>query len=203
MGRPRLHLPSEITAAARRLVVAGGPQSATINAVAAASGAPSGSIYHQFGSRRGLLGACWLDALEPYQAGFAGALRKAAAVPGLAAALHTTQFCRDDPGRARLLVLYGARQLGSEHWPLHVRERNELLAREFESGLDRFCIDHFGEAGGEVRRRAVFALVDLPYAAVRRYAAAGVPPPSSVDDYIATAFAATLDGAPRTPMVQS
>ncbi|GAC1334868.1 MAG: TetR/AcrR family transcriptional regulator [Candidatus Dormibacteria bacterium] len=202
MARPRIHNPLDIIAAARRLVLAAGPQAATIGGVAAASGAPSGSIYHHFGSRDGLLGACWLDALEAFQAGFARRLGESGP-PGLAAALYTPRFCREDPGRARLLVLYRPRDLGSERWPGVTRERGESLAREFEEALDRFCAETFGAAGGDVRRRAVFALVDLPYAAVRRYAAVGVPPPAGVDGYIATAFTAVVAAETLPSQVQA
>ena len=49
--------------AAIDLVALGGPGAATMSAIAACAGAPTGSIYHRFSSRSALLGAAWLHAL--------------------------------------------------------------------------------------------------------------------------------------------
>jgi len=56
--------------------------------VAARLGAPTGSIYHRFRSRKELMAETWLAAAESFQAGFIAALHRPARQPGLEAALH-------------------------------------------------------------------------------------------------------------------
>lgn len=58
MPRAVAHDAGAILDAARGLVLEGGPRAAGVAAIAAASGAPVGSIYHRFGSRDGLLEEC-------------------------------------------------------------------------------------------------------------------------------------------------
>lgn len=51
----------------RDLVLAGGPRAVSVAAIAAASGAPVGTLYHRFETRDGILAAAWLRALERFQ----------------------------------------------------------------------------------------------------------------------------------------
>ena len=67
MAPPRKHTTDEILDAARAIVQRDGPRAASVKAIAAASGAPVGTLYHRFGSRDGLLVAVWLRALERFQ----------------------------------------------------------------------------------------------------------------------------------------
>ena len=60
--------------AARDLAVAGGVPAATGAAIAKVTGASSGSIYHRFGSRGGVLIAAWQRAVKTFQDGFVVAL---------------------------------------------------------------------------------------------------------------------------------
>src|SRR6185312_6438634 len=89
MPRPLLHDPDEVLDAARDLIVEGGPRAAGIRAIAERSGAPSGSLYHRFGSRDELVARAWLRAVRRFQAGYVAALDAAvaqdAAAPGGAA----------------------------------------------------------------------------------------------------------------------
>jgi AcrR family transcriptional regulator len=193
MARPALHQPAAIIDATFRLA-SRGLDAVTIAAVARQSGAPSGSIYHRFGSRDGLLAAAWLEATHSFQEGFVRALREETAIPGLAAARHTTGWARRAPHPARALVLHGAQDFGATRWPDGARERARDLARELEDGLAEFSHRRFGDSGGELRRRVTFALLDLPLAAVRRYLAAGIAPPEEVDGYLHDTLAALLGG---------
>jgi AcrR family transcriptional regulator len=61
--------------AARTLALTDGPRAVTVAAIAGASGAPSGTLYHRFGSRDGILRAAWLRALEGFQARWLEAAR--------------------------------------------------------------------------------------------------------------------------------
>ena len=67
MAPPRKHETDVILDAARALVLAGGPRAASVAAIAKASGAPAGTLYHRFGNRDGIVAAAWLRALERFQ----------------------------------------------------------------------------------------------------------------------------------------
>ncbi|MCA3734974.1 MAG: hypothetical protein INE97_06490 [Phenylobacterium sp.] len=56
-------------------------------------GLSTGSLYHRFGSREGLLGETWLNALLAFQPVFVQALKTPSAVGEIAAV--TPRFCRE------------------------------------------------------------------------------------------------------------
>jgi AcrR family transcriptional regulator len=192
MGRRVRHTPGHLLDVTLRLLAAGRPETVTIAAVVAGSGAPAGSIYHRFGSREGLLAATWNRAAADFQSAFLAALAADTADPGRTAVEAVLAWSRRQPDGARLLVLRQPRDLGLSRWPAPERERLRQLAREFEAGIDSFCQARLGSRGGEPRRRATFALLDLPYAALRRYLAAGMAPPPEVDRYLDEALGALL-----------
>src|ERR1700760_1165873 len=68
MAPPRKHETDVILDATRELVLAGGPRAVSVAAIAKASGAPAGTLYHRFGNRDGVVTAAWLRALERFQA---------------------------------------------------------------------------------------------------------------------------------------
>src|SRR5689334_7011428 len=74
MPRPLLHDPDAVLDAVRDLLVEGGPRAAGIRAIAERSGAPSGSLYHRFGSRDELVARAWLRAVRRFQDGYVAAL---------------------------------------------------------------------------------------------------------------------------------
>jgi len=74
MPRPEKFTEDQTLDAAGALVAASGPSSATIAAIAAAIGAPNGSIYHRFKTRDALLGRLWLSKAAFFQNNFADAL---------------------------------------------------------------------------------------------------------------------------------
>ncbi|PJK20048.1 TetR/AcrR family transcriptional regulator [Mycolicibacterium goodii] len=62
MPRPRVHDPEAILDVAESLAVRDGPTAVTIRAVGEAVGVSNGALYHEFGSRQGLLTRAWLRA---------------------------------------------------------------------------------------------------------------------------------------------
>ncbi|MEA2682889.1 MAG: hypothetical protein QOK05_1217 [Chloroflexota bacterium] len=192
MARPAQHHPAAIIAAALALASNGEIDGVTIGAVSRTSGAPSGSIYHRFGSRDGLLAAAWLDATRSFNSGFLEALDRVSQPPGLAAALFTVEWSRREPHRARALVLHRAMDFGAARWSNDRRAEARYAAAGLEQGLTEFSTMSFGASGGEVRRRVTFALLDVPLAAVRRYLAAGMTAPPEVDGYVDAAVRALL-----------
>ncbi len=66
MGRRRVHDRDAILDAAEELFAAGGVRSVTVRALADRTGAPSGSLYHLFGSRSELLAHMWVRAARRF-----------------------------------------------------------------------------------------------------------------------------------------
>src|SRR5215207_7540195 len=93
--------------AARDLLLEQGAGNATMEAIAGASGAPTGSIYHRFGSRDDLIARLWMRAVYRSQASFLAALeRQDAKEAALAAAMSIIDFCEEHPADAQLLVSF-------------------------------------------------------------------------------------------------
>jgi AcrR family transcriptional regulator len=167
---PRKHETDAILDAARGLVLAEGPRAASVAAIAKASGAPVGTLYHRFGNRDGILAATWLRALDRLQYLVVAATADSAVEVAVAMALSAIEFARGFPGDARLLLTVRPEDLvdadgGALVTAITSRntpsvERLRQLARELYGADDRRSLD--------VLQRAV---VDLPYAAVRRHVA--------------------------------
>jgi AcrR family transcriptional regulator len=73
MPRTATHDPDRILDAARALLLDGGPRAASVAAIAKASGAPVGTLYHRFGTRDELLAAVWLRAVARFADGYLAA----------------------------------------------------------------------------------------------------------------------------------
>ena len=147
-------------------------------------GAPTGSIYHRFESRELILARLWIRTVEAAQAGFIGALGHPdvdqAAVD---AALHTPRWCRNHLELARVLMLYRREDL-VERWPTELGEELAVLNRGLEAALRDFTARRFGRRSRAAHRRVTFALLDVPYGAVRRHLLAGQAPPREVDELV-------------------
>ena len=169
MAPPRKHDSDVILDAARGLVLGGGPRVAGVAAIAKASGAPVGTLYHRFGNRDGILAATWLRALDRFQALAMSATGDGALDAAVAMALSALDFAREYPDDTRLLLMMRpedlvdaegggelAEAIASRNVPLV--ERLRTLARELYGADDARSLD-------AVQR----AVVELPYAAVRRH----------------------------------
>jgi AcrR family transcriptional regulator len=194
MPRPVKHDERRILGAAASLVAARGPGAATIPAIGAAIGAPSGSIYHRFRSRDELLGRLWLTKARFFQDRWAAALkepdpRKA----GLEAALSMPRAARDDFEGARIMLLHRREDFLGQGWPPEMQAEAERLSKQVTSMLAGITRRLFGRDSVSARQIATFAVLDLPFAAVRRFVAAGKPPPLIIDDLVAKAYAAVVD----------
>ncbi|MFF5209249.1 TetR/AcrR family transcriptional regulator [Streptosporangium sp. NPDC000396] len=190
MGRPPQHDVDRLLDAAARLAAEAGPRNVTVTAVAREAGAPSGSVYHRFPSRSALLSGLWLRTVERFQEGFlAAASEEPPAQAALAAAGHAVGWCRENPVEARIL-LYGPKDFDEPNWPAEARERLKQSNRRIEDAIHELA----GRLGRDTPRDVellVLAIVDLPYATVRRHCRAGTPIPGYVEDLVAQC-AATL-----------
>jgi AcrR family transcriptional regulator len=183
----------QILSAAGRLIAARGPSAATIGAIARAIGAPTGSIYHRFDSRDVLLATVWLRAAAAFQTAFFE--RLAGSPPrdaGLAAALYLAQRVRDDPREARLLLLYRREDFIDRGWPTAMRRRAEQLGRQVETDLRDFSRRLCGRDDARTLRMVTYAVLEAPFAAVRRHVAAGESPPRYVDAIIRITYEAVM-----------
>jgi AcrR family transcriptional regulator len=184
--RPARYSVDELLDAAATLLSDDGPAAVTMSAVARAAGAPSGSLYHRFPTRAALCGELWIRTEERFQGGFTDAL----ASPGdatarcVAAARFVVQWCRDHPAEARVL-LAGPDALDRSAWPETVTARRDRLHRRLNPLLAGMAADP---------DRLSAALVDVPYAVVRRHLVAGQNIPASADAIVEDCTRALIAG---------
>jgi hypothetical protein len=82
------------------------------------------------------------------------------------------------------LVLYQREQL-AEQWPAELGDELVTLNDPLKVAVRSFVRRRFGSVTKANLEMTSFALLDVPYAAVRRYLIKGSPPPPAVDDLIA------------------
>jgi AcrR family transcriptional regulator len=181
MARPAKYTVDQILDVTAQLVAESGPARATVATIAERLDAPTGSIYHRFPSRDLLLAKLWIRTAARAQMGFRVALGNPdldrAAVD---AALHIPRWSRANLRDACIMLVYRRQELATE-WPDELGGDLERLRRGVDVPLRDFVLRRFGtvtEANLEV---ASFALLDVPYAAVRRHLLAGLAPPRTVD----------------------
>lgn len=173
MPRPALFTLDELLDAAAELLAADGPAAVSMSAVARAIGAPSGSMYHRFPTRAALCGELWIRTEERFHAGFIAALSNSdePQTRCVAAARYTVQWCREHRAEAQVL-LTGADALGAADWPDEMTSRRKRLHRALLRTLAGLSAD---------RDRVNAAVIDIPYAVVRRHLIARQAIPPSAD----------------------
>jgi AcrR family transcriptional regulator len=140
-------------------------------------------VYHRFGDRGGLLAALWSRAVTRFEEGFLAAVGDGD-VRGAAA--HVVRWSRRHPAEAHVL-LQGASALGAAGWP--AAERRALAAQ------NRRVVRALRELATRIDAdpdRLALALVDVPYAVVRRHLSGGGRIPRSAEDLVADAAEAVL-----------
>jgi AcrR family transcriptional regulator len=175
MPRPVLHAGDHVLDAARDLVLEGGPRAVGIRDISARSGAPSGSLYHRFGSRDALLARAWLRAARRFQAGFVAAL-DAAAEPGdavAAAARWSVGFARTQSADARLLLGHSRAALLDAEPRGAVADELATVNAPIEKAVRDLAARVHGRPGIDALEWISYALIDLPLAVVRRHLLAG------------------------------
>lgn len=193
MARPQLYSDDAILDAARTLVLEGGARSATVNAIARASGAPKGSIYHRFASLDDLLAEMWIRAVRRSQGAFLDALADPdptrAAVAG---ALSLYDFAEREPADARLLAALRREDLIARVDSAHVRDQLATLNRPLERAMGKLARRLYGSARRDEIERTVCAVIDLPIGATRRHLIAGTPLPRTLRPQLEAAVRAAL-----------
>lgn len=177
MPRPARYTVDQLLDAAATLLADEGPAAVTMSAVARAVGAPSGSMYHRFPSRAALCGELWVRTETRFHSGVTAALSEPAdpQTRCVAAAQFTVRWCREHPTEAQVL-LAGADALAAADWPEHLTAASQRLHRRLRH--------HMKEVPAE-RGRVNAAVVDIPYAVVRRHLLAKQAIPSGADSIVA------------------
>lgn len=177
MPRPRKHDSDRILDAARALLLDQGPRAASIGAIAAASGAPVGTLYHRFSSRDGLVAEAWLRALVRFQALYLEASHDPDAVAaGAAMAGAVVRFARQNRADAQLLLSLRRRDLLDGDPSAALAARVDAVNRPLRNAITRLARDLHGSDDARHVDAVTRAVVDLPYGAMRRWLAAGTLP---------------------------
>lgn len=185
MAQPVKHTADSMLDAARALVIAGGPSAASARAVSAATGAPSGSIYHRFPRRDDLVAATWLRAQDRFLAAVLPPFEEQTAQAAVEAAVTVLTWARDNADDARLLLRYSLRDLLRDDVSPHLAEHAAASRRRLERALRDLA-----RATGHAPRDVTLAVADVPYAVARRALTDGGLP--SDEDVAAVRRAASL-----------
>jgi AcrR family transcriptional regulator len=195
VGRPAKFDSDAILDAAVLLIAERGVGQATVSEMARRLGAPTGSIYHRFESRDLLLARLWMRTVRRAQTGFLSALgEEDLETAAQRAALHILRWSREHPVEASLLLLYRREDL-ADRWPEALGEEASRLNDEMREAIRGFTRRRFGRVTPARLQAVGFALVDVPYAACRRYLLAGQRPPPSLDELVLKTCACTLFAA--------
>lgn len=197
MPRPELHPRDRILDAARTLVLERGAKETTVAAIAAASGAPKGSIYHRFASAGDLLAAMWLRAVRRAQAGLFDAMAVVDPVEAaLAAGLSVERFARTETADAKLLASLRREDLVTRVSDQQLRRELEAANEELEAALAKLARRLYGRASRAAVEATACAVIDLPHGAVRRHLVGGSALPSGLQAQLEAAIGAAIAAGP-------
>ncbi len=166
-----------------------GPRAASVKAIARASGAPVGTLYHRFGSRDGLLTETWLRALDRFQSIALGAAagHEDPLERGVALAGASLTFAREHPDDARLLLALRRDDLLDAAPGADLARRLTEMNAPLMDAVRALARDLIGRADARSVDAVIRAVVDLPYAALRRHSTARQLPPWLDEDVAASA----------------
>ena len=195
MAPARKHETDGILDATRALVLRHGPRAASVAAIAKASGAPAGTLYHRFGNRDGVVTAAWLRALERFQS---RALAAAADTPidtaletATAMAVAAIGFARELPDDARLLLTIRPDDLRDGQPDAAFRQTLAAMNAPLIERVRELAAQLYGSSDPRALDAVNRAVADLPYAVVRRHARED-PMPDWLESDVAAAARALL-----------
>ncbi|NKY54466.1 TetR/AcrR family transcriptional regulator [Nocardia vermiculata] len=172
MGRPPRHDADRLLDVAAELLAAGGPAAVTMSGVAKAAGAPSGSVYHRFPDRPALLAALWSRALRGFHDELLATLSLEEPQEAIRrSARASLEWAQRNP-RAAHVLLTGARELDEQNWSEQARADTARANAALRAALDTLA-EGGDDTDPEMADRALLAVVDLPYAMIKRYLSVG------------------------------
>jgi AcrR family transcriptional regulator len=202
MAPPRKHETDVILDAARTLVLEGGPRTASVAAIAKSSGAPAGTLYHRFGNRDGILKAAWLRALQRFQSRAMGASEADTAdtpiETAVAMAVTAIAFAREIPDDARLLLTIRPADLLDDEPDAEFQETVAAMNAPLAERVGVLARKLYGRKDSRSVDAVARAVVDLPYAVVRRHAR-DEPMPSWLEADVAASVRAVLQSFGERP----
>lgn len=171
--RKRVHAVEDLLDGAEQLVTLGDPSGLTLRALATATGASNGTIYHAFSSKEQLLALLWLRAsarldalMTQARADVADESDGVAAV--VAVALAPLDLCRRYPASARLFFAQRADQLFSDALPTEVEEQLDALRARLLELMVSLARGVWGRTDRHAVEAVAVCLVDLPTGILRR-----------------------------------
>lgn len=173
MARPRTHEIDVLLDAAERMLVERGNSGLTIRALAAATGASSGTLYHAFGSRSDLLGRVWLRAAHRFLAAQQEAIDQVLGDPGdresavaatVAVASVPATIRSEAPDSAAVLLRYRRDEVLGEELSANLRAEIEELDSRLLAVLRRLADGLWGRHDREAVETVAVCVVDLPTA---------------------------------------
>lgn len=191
MAPPRKHETDVILDATRGLVLAHGPRAASVAAIAKASGAPAGTLYHRFGNRDGVVTAAWLRALERFQSRALAAQADSPLKTATAMAVAAVSFARELPDDARLLLTIRPDDLRDGRPDAAFRQTLATMNAPLIERVRDLAVRLYGRSDARAVDAVSRAIADLPYAVVRRHAHDD-PMPAWLEDDVAGAVGGIL-----------
>lgn len=170
MAPPRKHETDAILDATRALVLTAGPRAASVAAIAKASGAPAGTLYHRFGNRDGVVIAAWLRALDRFQQRALAAAGGTPLAQAAAMASAAVGFARKLPDDARLLLTIRPADLVDSQSDTDFRGTLAAMNAPLTQRMRELCHQLYGTDEPRALDAVYRAVSDLPYAVVRRHA---------------------------------
>lgn len=173
MARPRIHDLDALLDAAEILLAEGGSGALTIRALAERTGAPSGSLYHAFGSRNELLGRMWLRAANRFLdlqraavaerlgdgAGYDDAIAATIAAAAIPAVLAATA-----PATAKLLLEQRRETIIEKGLPEPLSTQLQALDAQLLALMRTLADALFGRRDRRAVETVAVCIVDLPTA---------------------------------------
>ena len=173
MARPALHQTEVVLDAVRDLILDSGPRGAGIREIAERSGAPSGSLYHRFGSRDNLVALAWLRAVHRFQAGFLKALEADDPHEAVKSAVRWgVEYALAEPA-TRLLLCFSRTDLLDAEPAAETAAELAAVNLAVERAVKQLARLVFGTVTNATVERITYAVIDLPYAVLRRQIQAG------------------------------
>lgn len=185
MARPRIHDEEALLDSAEDLL-ADGTSALTIRALATRTGAPSGTLYHAFGSRSKLLGRLWLRGARRFlslqqeaidaELGDGPVTRERAVAATVAASLTLQRLSDDHPATAKLLFDHRRHALLGDDLPPDLTQELDGLDAELLAQMKRLARALTGRADRRTVDVVTVCLVDLPSAVLPQRRPRTLPP---------------------------
>ncbi|MEP3244972.1 MAG: TetR/AcrR family transcriptional regulator [Sneathiella sp.] len=159
----------------------------SIQRIIAQTGISSGSLYHRYKSREGLLAHAWLDALSSFQVQFLDVMAAGGANVGEEAAQVTPRFCNQYHDRALILACCQRSQFLGPDTDKTLLEKCDMRNAEMVSLLKGFA-----QSSNVSLDSCYLGIVQYPLAVVRHYLPARKVP-KSAEKHVRAAYQAAME----------